>query len=562
MGFQKADQKLSNKASRLVSPLTHTFISLRIKILLGFTFIFSIIFIGILQWFYHFMTQEMIKQLKYDMKDTLQGAAQGVDVPELLSLYAEGQPNSEGFSDDIRFHNQLNWLDTIHQTEPQAWFYLFILNRSNHNRRVGESRVSPGEDEIIYLVDLWAKYDKNKASHFLESDIPSLRAQRVMEREEIVIYPKIYTDKWGDWLSATAPLFDSDGNIVAMLGLDIEASYIAQLRRKIWNRIFLAFALSYILLVFLFYSLSGKLTQQLIILSKLVKNASDGHYNISLIPDEDVYFPDELNYLSSRFKVMMDNIKTREMKIREGKKTEYEIRLALQNEKDTNELKSRFISHISHEFRTPLTIIRTSTELLERYGNRATEDRKKNYFDRIKITIENMTCLLDDILEINRENVIKLKLNPEWFELDSLCQEAIRETKYAYGKGHSILFPPMKEPSMVYLDRRLLRSMLTNLLSNAVKYSSPTCPIEMSVFKLNTRIHFQIKDYGIGIPLEDQAYLFESFHRGSNATHIRGTGLGLQIVKHIVDLHHGTIHIESREGKGSTFTVQLPYDQA
>ena len=221
MRSQRTAQLLSSSTPRLVPPLTRTFISLRIKILLWFTFVFSIIFIGVLQWFYHFTTHEMLTQLKVDMKDTLQGAAQGVDVPELLSLYSEGMPNSEGFSDDIRFHNQLNWLDSIHQTEPQAWFYLFILNSAHQNRRVGVSRVSRSDSEIIYLVDLWAKYDKSKASHFLESDIPNLRAMKVMERREIVIYPKIYTDKWGDWLSATAPLFDSNGSIVAMLGLDI-----------------------------------------------------------------------------------------------------------------------------------------------------------------------------------------------------------------------------------------------------------------------------------------------------------------------------------------------------
>lgn len=492
------------------------------------------------------------------MRDTLQGAAQGVNVPELLSLYEDGQPNAEGFSDDTRFQNQLHWLDTIHKTEPQAWFYLFVFGDSKTNRRIGESRVDPGENEIIYLVDLWVKYDKRKASYFLEPDIPNPRAQKVMKNKEIVIYPKIYKDKWGDWLSATAPLFDSSGNVVAMLGLDIEATYVAQVQQRIWNRILMAFAVVYIILIWLVYNLSGRLTRQLIILSKLVKSASDGNYRVSLSPDVNVFFPDELNYLSSKFKMMISKIGTRERQIIENKKSEYEIRLALQKEKESNDLKSRLISTLSHEFRTPLTIIRTSTELLERYGNRATESKRKVYFERIKTTVENMTYLLDSALEVNRENLIKLKLNPEWFDVNKLCQEVVNETIEAYGKGHRIVFSSNKSPSFVHLDRTLLRSMLSNILSNAVKYSSIDRSIEFELFHCSTHIQFQVMDHGIGIPEEDQAYLFEAFYRAQNAAHIRGKGLGMQIVKHIVDLHKGQIDIDSQEGEGSTFTVRLP----
>ncbi|MEM9216590.1 MAG: HAMP domain-containing sensor histidine kinase [Cyanobacteria bacterium P01_F01_bin.150] len=495
------------------------------------------------------------------MKDTLQGAAKGVDIPELLSLYKDGSPNNEGFSDDIRFYNQLNWLDAIHQTEPQAWFYLFILGNSNNNRRIGTSSVPKGESEIIYIVDLWTKYDKNKASRFLESDIPNLRAQKVIQSKEIAIHSEIYTDKWGDWLSATAPLFNSDGDVVAMLGLDIEASYIAQLQEKIWNRILASFAISYIILIVLMYSLSGKLTYQLVTLTKLVKNASNGDYNSPITTNKSTYFPDEFNYLSSKFIKMLDKIAVREKQIIEGKINENNILLDLQSEKKTNEFRSRFISTISHEFRTPLTIIKTSTELLERYGDRATEEKKKTYFNRIKTTVENMTILLDNILEINRENIIKLKLNPEWFNLNRFCQEIICETIDAYGKEHQIHFSAAEIPEWVYLDPMLLRSMLSNILSNAIKYSSPEYPIEFEVLNLQTHIQFQVKDYGIGIPLEDQAHLFEAFHRAPNAIHIRGTGLGLQIVKHIVELHHGHINIESQENRGSTFTIRVPLSQ-
>lgn len=558
MESQKTDQLTSSQPSRAVTPLAHRFISLRVKLILGFTCAFSIVFIGITHWFYSFTINEMISRLKIDMQDTLQGAAKGVDVPELMSLYEDGAVNAEGFSDDPRFHNQLDWLDTIHQTEPQAWLYLFVLGHSSHNRRNGASAVPPDSEEIIYLVDLWVKYDKRKASRFLESDIPNPRARKAMEFRETVLYPRIYTDKWGSWLSATVPLFDQDGNAVALLGLDIEASYIEQMKAKIQNRLFLAFLVSYAIFLSLIYSLSGELTQKLTLLSELVHNTSNGNYKYPSNKDSTDYFPDELNYLSRQFHKMIERVKIREEQIRESKKVEYEVRLALQNEKDINELKSRFISTISHEFRTPLTIIQTSTELLERFDERLPTGKKKDHYRRIKATVENMTDLLDNILVSNRRNSVKLSLKPIAFDINELCKEIIREVKDAYADGHTILFTPIKNCASVFLDRKLLRSMLVNILSNAIKYSASDSQVEFEVLHLITHIQFKIKDYGIGIPLDDQAHLFEAFHRARNTSHVRGTGLGLQIVKHIVELHEGTISFDSREGQGSTFTVQLP----
>lgn len=505
----------------------------------------------------------MSTRLKIDMKDTLQGTAKGVNVPELLSLYADGEANAEGFSDDIRFHNQLEWLDTIHQTEPQAWFYLFILGNSSQNRRYGTSAVPPGGEEIIYIIDLWAKYDQRKASRFLESDIPNPRAQNVIQREEIVFHPRIYTDKWGSWLSATAPLFDQDGNVAALLGLDIEASYIEQQKAEIRQRLFLSFIIAYAIFLGLIYSLSGKLTRKLTLLSTLVDIASSGDYKYSIAKGKEPYFPDELNYLYKHFCEMIENVKVREDQIKESKKVEYEIRLALQNEKEINELKSRFISTISHEFRTPLTIIQTSTELLERTDiylpkEKKIKERKSAHYRRIKETVKNMTGLLDNILTSNQNNSIKLSLSPVFFDINLLCNDIIQEVKDVYADGHTILFSPAKNDPSVFLDRKLLRSMLTNILSNAVKYSDSDRPIEMEVLNLATHLQFKVKDYGIGIPLDDQAHLFEAFHRARNTSHIRGTGLGLQIVKHIVELHEGNIHFDSQEGQGSTFIVQLP----
>ena len=558
MRFSTSAQPLSSQNSPSASLSTSYFISLRIKLLVGFTLVFSLVFVGVFYWFYQFTTDEMMARLRADMRTTLEGAAKGIDVAELLDLYTNGQPNAAGFSDDPRFKRQLDWFDAIHQTEPRAWFYTFIVGKFEQNRRIGPSKVPPGEDEIIYLVDLWARYDPSKASRFLESDILSLRAQQVIESKALAEHPNIYTDKWGTWLSAAAPLVDTEGQVVAVLGLDIEADYIFQVQQKTRNRLLIGFAIAYLLLLFLVYALSSSLTYQIVTLKKLTRHISKGQYDQALRPLESTYFPDEMHHLYAVFLDMVNQVHVREKQIVKGRQAEYEVRLALQHEKELNTLKSRFISMISHEFRTPLTIIKTSTEMLERYGQRASNSKRQIYFQRIKETIQKMLYLLEDVLMTGQADTGKLQLNLEAIELNQLCQEVIQEVSDVYGQGHRIIFNSPQNFLQANFDSKLLRSMLVNLVSNAVKYSSPGSLVTLDLIALERMVQFQIRDQGIGIPLDDQAHLFEAFHRARNVSNIRGTGLGLQIVKQIVDLHQGSVTFSSQEGKGTTFTVQLP----
>lgn len=258
--------------------------------------------------------------------------------------------------------------------------------------------------------------------------------------------------------------------------------------------------------------------------------------------------------------------------ITERKRAEAEMRKALQKEKELNLLKSRFVSMISHEFRTPLTTIMASTEALEYYGNRWTEEKKDKYFSRIQVTIQHLTDLLNDVLIIGQSEAHKLPYNPTIIDLDSFCENLVEEIQLSANNKCNLILSShgknilncfnlaVSENSKVLpiTDERLLRHIFINLLSNAVKYSPKGGQIEIKLFYQTTQVVFTIKDEGIGIPVEDQKHLFESFHRARNVGTIPGTGLGLAIVKRSVDRLGGTITVHSEVGKGTIFTVALP----
>lgn len=244
--------------------------------------------------------------------------------------------------------------------------------------------------------------------------------------------------------------------------------------------------------------------------------------------------------------------------ITQRKKIEQNIYKAWLKEKELNELKSRFVSMTSHEFRTPLSTILSSTELLEHYGHKWNEEKKNQHLNKIKSAVQHLTQLLDDILLLNKVEAKELSFKPVLVDILPLCQELIEDLQLAVNNKHSLYFINHGSCSQGYLDEKLLRSILSNLLSNAIKYSPPNKPILLELNCKNSEVIFQVKDEGIGIPLEEQQQIFESFYRGTNVGTTPGTGLGLTIVKQCVDLHRGTITISSQAGVGTTFRVMLP----
>jgi signal transduction histidine kinase len=244
--------------------------------------------------------------------------------------------------------------------------------------------------------------------------------------------------------------------------------------------------------------------------------------------------------------------------VSQRQRLEEELRQALAQEKELSELKSRIISVVSHEYRTPLATILSSSELLQHYGQDWIEEKKQRHFQRIQSSVERLTRLVNDVLMFSKAEAGKLEFNPVQLDIVSFCSELLEEFQLMAGDEHPIQFLCLGTPQKAYLDETLLRQILANLLTNALKYSPTGENIQFDlVFESNT-VTFRIQDQGIGIPLKDQAKLFDAFYRSSNVGTISGTGLGLAIAKRCVDLHNGQISVKSEIGIGTIFTVRLP----
>ncbi len=244
--------------------------------------------------------------------------------------------------------------------------------------------------------------------------------------------------------------------------------------------------------------------------------------------------------------------------ITERKQAEEEMQRALEKERELNTLKSRFVSLTSHEFRTPLTTILSSAEMIEHYGARWGVERTHEHLQRIQTSVKYMTGLLDDILVVGKAEADRLEFAPEPLDLLKFCRGLVEEFELMDTGQHPLRFESSGACSEVRLDEQLLRHIFSNLLSNAFKYSPPGSAVEFEVTCQAGQAVFRIQDHGLGIPLEDQARLFETFHRARNVRNIAGTGLGLTIVKRSVDLHGGTIEVVSQVEVGTTVTVSLP----
>lgn len=245
--------------------------------------------------------------------------------------------------------------------------------------------------------------------------------------------------------------------------------------------------------------------------------------------------------------------------ITQRKSAEAEIRKALEQEKELSELKSRFVSMVSHEFRNPLNAISVSVQLLERFGEKWSKEKQSDFFHRIKTSVGRMTDLLDDVLLLGKAGAGKLQFKPTSLDLKSFCSNLLEEIILSTGNKNTIAFEIQGQCTTANIDESLLRYILINLLSNAIKYSPVGSTVHFDLVCQDKATIFQIKDEGIGIPLEDQQQLFQSFYRAKNVGDIPGTGLGLAIVKQCVDSHGGAIAVASKVGVGTTFTVTLPF---
>ncbi len=236
------------------------------------------------------------------------------------------------------------------------------------------------------------------------------------------------------------------------------------------------------------------------------------------------------------------------------------LRLEVEKSRDVLAVQERFISTLSHEFRTPLSVILAGKESLQHYYNRLTVERRAEHFQNIEDQSRRMMALLDDLLTISKTHNGKRPFTPVSLDLVEFCRKLFEEMRMTDKAQRRFVFSCALTSLMAMVDERLLHQILANLLSNAIKYSPSNGEVRFTLAQEGNEAILRISDQGIGIPVSEQAHLFEPFYRASNAKAHQGTGLGLAIVKESVEAHGGSLHYESIEGKGSTFTVRLPLD--
>jgi signal transduction histidine kinase len=235
-----------------------------------------------------------------------------------------------------------------------------------------------------------------------------------------------------------------------------------------------------------------------------------------------------------------------------------EIKKALQREKELNELKSRFVTIASHEFRTPLSTVLSSASLIGKYKLSEEDEKRQKHVNRIKSAVSNLTTILNDFLSLSRIEEGKVYNVPTTFELAPFAADIVEEMQGYIKVGQQMHYRHQGVAEPVTLDKQLFRNILLNLLSNASKYSAEGRNIYLDTEITPEKIIIQVRDEGIGIPEADQAHLFTLFFRAQNAANYEGTGLGLNIVKRYVDLMNGSLHYQSALDAGTTFTIQFP----
>ncbi|HEY5392582.1 MAG TPA: HAMP domain-containing sensor histidine kinase, partial [Hanamia sp.] len=263
-------------------------------------------------------------------------------------------------------------------------------------------------------------------------------------------------------------------------------------------------------------------------------------------------FKNKQNVITGFLKVAVD--------ISETKKNEEELKKALDRERELNEMKSRFVSTASHEFRTPLSTVLSSTYLLQRYTNTEDQPKREKHVERIISSVNLLTDILNDLLSVGKIEEGKVVPKYSHFNIREHIKRNIDEIKIIQKKGQKIIFNHSGKED-VCLDPSMLTHIVTNLLSNAIKFSPENSAIRIETERTGSSLRLCVKDHGIGIPKEDQPHLFTLFFRGMNAAGIQGTGLGLHIVRKYAELMNGKIECLSEPGKGAEFFIEIKMNE-
>jgi len=265
-----------------------------------------------------------------------------------------------------------------------------------------------------------------------------------------------------------------------------------------------------------------------------------------------------VNQLLQLNKKLEDEISARKFTEEQLKIRESELKQSLAKEKELGELKSRFVSMASHEFRTPLATIASSASLVTKYTDESTQANRQRHIEKIKSSVTHLTNILNDFLSITKLEEGKVQAKIIQCDLEELLTDFADEIKPLFENNKMFFTSVDLHERIINSDPNILRNILFNLISNAIKYTKNNGVIELKVKDDRHDLYIQIKDNGIGIPEHEQKHLFDRFFRAGNASNIEGTGLGLFIVKKYIEMLKGEIEFESIEGSGTTFNVILP----
>ena len=230
-----------------------------------------------------------------------------------------------------------------------------------------------------------------------------------------------------------------------------------------------------------------------------------------------------------------------------------------EKERELSQLKTRFVSMASHEFRTPLSSIQLSASLIEKYSSRQDTTNVEKHTLKIKNAINNLTTILNDFLSLEKLEAGKVEPTVNWFDIIHFAEEIVGEMQLISKQDQLIVYEHSGTSAQVYLDPNLLKNCIINLVSNAIKYSGENTMIQFNTFLKEKELIVEVKDNGIGIPEVDKVNLFEPFFRAHNTGDIPGTGLGLNIVKRYVSLMNGTVKCQTEQNKGTTFTLHFNF---
>lgn len=272
------------------------------------------------------------------------------------------------------------------------------------------------------------------------------------------------------------------------------------------------------------------------------KDGSTFFVSINVTPLKDAH-----NHISSYLGIAID--------VSEKKQAETDLLAALEKEKELNELKSRFVSMASHEFRTPLSAVLSSAYLLSRYVKTEEQPNREKHIQRIVSSVTTLTEILNDFLSVGKIEEGKVHANYREYDITHQMHEILQEVHHLHKRGQTIVYDHTGTQMMVCLDPSMVKHITINLLSNAIKFSSEHSEIMLSTAIADKQFSLSVKDSGIGIPKEDLENLYKRFFRSSNATNIQGTGLGLHIVNKYTELMGGEITCESAVGEGTKFTI-------